>query len=116
MVQTILDLLEQEFGFPVETRENPVISTIGLTSDIFLRHDPRRVALIIVNLSSNDLFIRPNGPAASTLGIQVVSSGGSAIFNWREDFTLPSLEWNCIGSAVGTTFYVLELLIGGGGR
>lgn len=116
MVQTVVDLIEQEFGFPVETRENPVLSTIGLTNDIFLRHDPRRVAFVIVNLSSNDLFIRPNGPATSALGIQVVSNGGSAIFNWKEDFTVPSLEWNCIGSAVGTTFYVLEVLIGGGRR
>ena len=112
-VQSVYDLLKSQYGVAVTFGENRQNTSLGTSSLKIANNDPRRVSLVIVNLSSNVVYVTPNSAAASTAGIRLNSSGGSVSMSWQSDFLMPSLEWHGIASGSSSQIYVIETLIRG---
>ena len=100
--------VEKRFGASVDFRDDPIISTIGTTDDIFLNSYPDRLAFTVVNLSASAVFIRPGLAASATTGIRLGPNGGSAVFSVDTDMILTTLEWHIIGAATSLAFYTTE--------
>lgn len=88
-----------------ETESNPTIQT---TPTVVVKGNPDRVGLIIINLGANDVFIALNNTVSTTNGIKLPNSGGNVTMTLRDDFTLPSREWDGIASGGTSAVYVLE--------
>jgi hypothetical protein len=102
-------LIELERRFGGMLREVPADVTVGTSSAEAVGRDPERVFLLVVNLSANDVFIRPNGPASSTSGIRLEPNGGGFTVNSDQDGTLPMAEWHAIATAAGSAVFTLAV-------
>jgi|SRR6266849_2381440 len=103
-----LAFAQQTLGGPlVENDSNP---TIGATIGSIAQGNGDRVALIIVNLGIQDLFVSIDANVSSTNGIKVSASGGSVTMEVLEDYTLPSRQWWGIAPGGNTNVFVLELV------
>jgi hypothetical protein len=100
---------EKELGGPCTETEssygvtnvNPVICAPG---------NGDRVGLLMLNLSTFDMLISLASLPTTLNSIKLPSNGGYFSCNVRDDFTLPSRQWNasCTG-AIGP-LYVLEII------
>ena len=114
---TLHDLIDQRFGVRTRVRENAADVTMTTTAAIIARADPGRVALVVINLGTNPVRIRPNAAPTDVIGIPLTAGGGQVIFLWEEDFNLVGVEFQGITTAGTSDIYVLEVLIepeGGG--
>ena len=59
-------------------------STLTTTKAIFVRNDPNRVAFTIADQGNNNGFILPDADVSSSVGLQVVSNGGSITVEGNE--------------------------------
>lgn len=106
--QSVQDLIDREFGFP--TTEAETATTVGTAVAQLVSNNPKRVALVVVNLSTGALFIGLDRATSSTRGLRL-ATGGSVSMNYNDDFTLPAREWFIIGDGAGLAFYALEVLM-----
>lgn len=114
-IRTIQDLLEAQLGTSFVERENPEsIDNIDTAVKDILRPDPSRIAFLFVNLSSTDaIFLRPSGDAATSNGVRV-AAGGTLFTSWREDGTTPSKVWSALTETNNNqAFYLLTYSIPG---
>lgn len=111
-INSVYDLLRREYGVEVEGQSDPVTATVGTSAVAIAKNDPRRVALVVVNLSANTIYLRPLGTPSSSSGIVLTPSGGIMALNWREDLHLPSLEWQAVASGAASAILVLSVLVG----
>lgn len=102
-------LLELQRRFQGLLREDDDDPIVGAASALVVPRNPERVFLIILNLSANDVFVRPNRPAASTAGIRLDPNGGGFTVNVDQDATLPTVEWHAIATAAGSQLYFMEV-------
>ncbi len=109
--RTLADLVRGHLGVPTFTRENPEVSTVGVTPVTVLRQNPNRVAFTIVNLSAVEVFLRPLQNPSATVGILVGPGGGSLTLDWLEDFDLCGYEWRAVANAAASPVFVLEWLL-----
>lgn len=112
-VGSVAALLEKEFGVKVTERENPLITSVGATAEVFLTNHPGRVGFVFINLSANAMYIRPGGTPSSTAGIYVAPSGGYASANFKDDFGLPTREWSVVAGGAASALYCLSLEVYG---
>jgi len=111
-VRSVYELLERQYGVKLDFEENPVTASVGVTDAVILKNNPRRIALVIINLSANTVYIRPGVLAASaTAGIVLIPSGGSVTLNCQEDFHLPALEWHAVASGAASAIYIAGIII-----
>ena len=112
VIRSVYELLAQQWGANLDFEENPVTASVGVTDVVILKNNPRRLALIIINLSANTVYVRPGSNAASaTAGIVLISGGGSLTMDPISDFNLASLEWHAIASGAASSIYVLGLIV-----
>lgn len=111
MAKRVADLIRERLGVAFYEVENPEISSVGTTALTVFRANPNRAALLLVNLSVNNVFAAVRGTPSSTNGIRLGPSGGSLILWWEDDATLPTREWRVVADAAGSTLYSLEILI-----
>lgn len=109
---TIHALIDRLFGVRVETRDNPLVAQAATTVTQILRANPSRVALSVVNLGSNSVFLWSDALVSSTRGIRLTPNGGEATVLYDEDFTRVGYEWNVIASGGASEIAVQEVLIG----
>lgn len=109
--KSVHELIAQKWGVRTTEREDNVTAAVGTASELIARDDPTRLALLVVNLSGNTLFVRPRKPASTTIGIRISPNGGALSSNWEDDFTLPAKDWNAIAGGAASAIYVLEILI-----
>lgn len=103
-----LEFTRSQFGGDVtEVESNP---TIGAALGDIVTANGDRVALVICNVGSQNLFIGLNSGISATNGIELSGSGGVAGFAVRDDFTLPSRNWKGISPGGNTNVYVLEII------
>jgi len=110
MSKTVVDLIEDELGVAVGTNENPEITQSTTSVLTLFRQNPNRVAAVVVNLSSNVMFISPSGDASTSKGIRLGPNGGSVSLTWRDDFTLPAKEWTIVSDTGTNNLFSLEVL------
>jgi hypothetical protein len=110
-ITTLAGLLAAELGIATYSEETS--AQAGVAAARLMAQNPNRVAWILVNLSSANLYIRPGRAPTSTVGIPLApSEWRSALY--REDFALVGLEWQIIASAAAADYYLLEVLLQGG--
>ena len=110
MAKSAEELVQERLGTKTRTNDVPVTTSVGTASVVVLRQDPTRLAAVFVNLSANNIFIKPGGAAATSSGIRLNSNGGSAIFVVEDTFTLAGSEWNAIASGASSDIYILEVI------
>lgn len=104
-------LVDKQFGVRTRAAENRGIIAITTTPAIVLRNDSARLAFTIINLGQSDVFIRPNTDPSATVGIRIGPNGGTASFQFDEDYNSVGLEWRAVTAAGTSTLYTLEILI-----
>jgi len=94
-------------GGPISEQDsNP---SIGTSAGIVVDGNGDRVGLVIVNLSTNILYISLDSGVSSTNGIELAPSGGSVSMDVTRDFTLPSRRWYGLAGGASSSVYVLEV-------
>lgn len=106
---SILDLIEREMGERVNPRSPTTPTTVGATAVQLMPQNPQRVAFILINLSTATIHVIPEGTASSTNGIRLGPNGGQISVQYKEDFTLPALEWSIVADAAGAAFLLIEI-------
>lgn len=89
----------EQLGGPLVEQTN-VVSVDNAVKQIAIGNG-ERVWLTIVNIGASNVYVGITPDVSSTKGILLGASGGSATLNVRDDFTLPSREWNAICPAGG---------------
>lgn len=105
-----IDKIRAIFGADVDWKEDNEIDVANIADQIWARNNPDRLFLSIINLSANNIFIRPHEAATSTTGILLVPSGGSFTVIVRDDAILPIIEWHVIAGADASAIYSLEIV------
>jgi len=103
-----LQFTEDQLGGPcVENESAPTALTTG---PISINGAGDRVALLVMNLGSNNVYMALSSAVSSTTGILLAPNGGLVAFAVRDDFTLPSRAWWLIATVGSSQLYVLELM------
>ena len=108
--RSVYELIEQKLGVTIDFRFGELTS-VGTASAEAARNDPGRVALLMVNLSSNTITVRPVHDATTAQGIRLTANGGCFTANWQDDLILPALRWSAISSGSSSSVFVLEAVI-----
>ena len=103
--RSALDILAERYGQNVSYRESPDGSEVGTASALLVPNDPQRVALVVINLSANTIYLRMRRPAVATGSIPLLPSGGSMSLNLDDDLILPSLDWHGIATGANSDVY-----------
>jgi len=102
--------VEATFGLHTKVNENPSgITQVGTSVVQILRNNPDRLAYLILNLSSNDMYVGFSNEVSSTNGILLVSAGGMFSVNVRDDFELPVKEVYAVSTGANSPIYVMEI-------
>ena len=93
--------------------ENREANDVDATSKIIARNDPARLALIVVNQSSNQINVRVARTATTTTGYVLPSNGDTLLLTWREDLHMVTREYHAISSSDNSACYILEITVAG---
>lgn len=80
---------------------------IGTSQTQVMGNDPERVSVLLINLSSNTIFIGFNEGVGSNDGIILTPSGGNVAYDVTNDYILPTLQVNAVADGVTSDLYVL---------
>ena len=106
--KSVYDLVDERFGVATSFRDDEAeLATATTTDAALLRANPNRIALTMVNLGVNPIFVRPGGVAAATAGIRLAPSGGNLTVTMEEDLVLAASAWRCITTGGNAAIYVL---------
>lgn len=106
----IQDLISKRLGVSVSYLINPLISVALTTVQIVTKSNPNRIAWNVLNLGSNNVYILPASDVSNVNGIFLAPLGSGYMFNFMEDFILPSLSWYIIADA-SSPILSIEFLI-----
>lgn len=113
-INSIDDLLEQNFGVRVEVIEEASTLDADIAVKVVAGRNRRRVGLIIINLSVNNVTVAPFKDVSLTRGIRLAANGGSLSMSWRDDLILPAMEWSALSDVDNSAIYVLGAYIATG--
>jgi len=102
------DLLQNLYGIKTFPQINKTVSQVGSSAVQIMSANPNRVSFLVVNLSTNNLFISPQNDVSSTKGIYIAPSGGSITIQWDRDFELVSQPFFAIAAGAASDVYILE--------
>lgn len=105
------EITENLFGVRSTPIENRLTTTIAATATRLVPDDPKRVGLVVANLSLNAMYIGLTPLVSASNGIYVAPSGGSISLTWDKDFELTSHEWYAIAAVAGSAVYSLENIL-----
>lgn len=109
MAKTLTELLRERFGVQVGHRINPLVSTVGTGATALVGNNPNRLALVIINLSANVIYVAPDFQVSTTRGIRLSPNGGQIALVWDEDFNIVGYEWVGISDVGTNAVFVLEV-------
>jgi hypothetical protein len=110
------DLIENEYGVRTTEVENPLITASGAAATRVFSNNPRRLGIVLINLSANVVYLGLGADVAAAKGIYLAANGGNVSMNIQDDFTLPTREWWVISPAGASNIYSLSEEILGGGQ
>ena len=103
----VAEWLEKEFGGRYQAITKELV--VGVASSRVIENDPERVALVIMNLSANTVYLNIGSAASVGQGIILVPTGGGFTSVMRNDFVLQTYEYNAIASGAGSACYSVEV-------
>ena len=109
--RSVKEQIELRLGVTIREAENPLVSSVGITDTIVAQNNPSRVALTIVNLSANGIYLRPKEPASASMGIFLAPNGGSMGVDMNDDYMLPTYEWHAIATGAASAIFSSESII-----
>ena len=110
-IQTVQDMIRAEYGVDCTVFTNREQTQVTTADRVIAKQNPKRLGLVVVNLSANIVYIRPIAAASATEAIQLNASGGMVSMNVHDDFVLPTMEWHGLGAAVNLAILVIEVCI-----
>jgi len=106
----LADLLLERFKVRTRAIENPKTTSIGTTATQILANNPNRLAWVVINLSSNIIYLAFGSDVASTKGIRLEANGGSAVMIWDEDFQATAWAIWGVASGASSAIYAFEIV------
>jgi len=105
---SLAKILRDRWG--VRTMASHKTVSLGTSPAEVVPNNPDRLALLIINLSTNSVYLALDASVSSSKGMLLCSSGGSGSFSLEEDFQL--VGWAIWGVATGAAspLYVIEVL------
>lgn len=110
-IHSVQELQDRDQGFATQPFYNRDASDADIADKIIARNNPGRISLTVVNLGTDKVYLRPQGIASATVGIELDSGGGSLSLNWRDDGTLPTLEWHAMSPTDNQNLFIIEEVI-----
>jgi len=104
---SLADVLLKRFGVRTQAAQKTV--TLGTTAAEIVPNNPDRLALTVINLSTNSVYLALDSSVSSSKGILLVPTGGSATFSLEDDFQM--VGWAIWGVATGASsaLFVIEV-------
>lgn len=99
--------IAREYGGRME--ENTVVESIGVTASSVIPNDPERLFLLLVNLSTNLMYIGFDEQVGAGRGIFLAANGGSYVVDVREDLVLPTYQHFAVSTGNNSNLYVLSV-------
>lgn len=111
LFESVQEVLQERYGLRVSTRQSADDYEVDLAIEQVVPMNPRRLSLILINLSANNIWIAPGTFVAPAHGIMLVPNGGTFILNYREDLTLASHAWVGISDGANSDMFWLETFL-----
>jgi len=102
-----ITFLRDLFGGDFDTVDGEVNATVA--SAQLVGGDPEAVALTIVNLGTDTVFVRPKQAASASAGIPLVAGGGSISLIVRDDGPLATYDWYVVANSGVQDVYFIRL-------
>jgi len=107
----LAEWIEKQYGVRTRLVENPLVTSVGTSAVQIARNNPDRFAIIIVNLSTNIIYVAFDSEVSSTKGIRLGANGGSYTLLAEEDLELTAHEIWAIATAADSAIYVAEVVV-----
>lgn len=104
------ELLLDKFKVKTRAVENPLVSSLGTSAVKVLDNNGDRLGWVVINLSSNTVYLALKSDVGSSKGVFVAPNGGSAMMIWDEDFQMTGWELWGKASGAGSAIYVIEVV------
>lgn len=95
--------------FKGELSEVEATATIGTTVGTVIDSDPDRLGLLVMNLSTNTVYVGIENNISATNGIRLGPSGGSISFNVEDDGMILTRRIYGLATGAGSSVYTLSL-------
>ena len=92
-----------------ELTEPEATATVGTTISSIVESNPDRLGLLILNLSTNTVFVAIENNPSATNGIRLGANGGSVAFNVTDDGMIQTRAMFALATGAASSVYVLEL-------
>lgn len=99
----------KRFGFPTRAVENPVVAAVGTSALTVLRNNPDRVFWLVVNLSSNVVYVALARDVSNTKGVRLEAHGGWVKMSVETDGEAVGYEVFAVATGAASAIYVLEM-------
>lgn len=99
--------IAKEYGGSFEEIEQTISVLTTVTK--LVGNNPERLALILINVGANDVYVKPSNNPGVEQGLLLAAFGGSVSLNVRSDLTLPTREWYGIADTTASTVYAIEV-------
>jgi len=110
-IKNLADLLLERFGVRTRAVENPKTTSVGTTAVEILSNNPRRLGAVIINLSTNTVYLGLSQDVSSSKGILLTPNGGSFALVWDEDFQMTAWAWWAVSSGASSSIYTIEVVV-----
>ncbi len=104
------DLLMERFKVRTRAVENPKITSLGTTAKQVLGNNPNRLGFLIINLSTNVIYLSLRSEVSSSYGIRLDANGGSFAAIWDEMFDPTAWAWWGVADGAASAIYSLEIV------
>ena len=102
------ELIERRFG--VKTRAVVgTVNSVAALGDEIARANPDRLALIIINISLNNVIVAFDKLVSVGRGILLAPTGGNLVLTVEDDFELVGYAVYAAASAYPSIIFVLEI-------
>tara|TARA_Y100000758_G_scaffold302697_1_gene271315 strand:+ start:1375 stop:1752 length:378 start_codon:yes stop_codon:yes gene_type:complete len=92
-----------------ELTEDETSVTVGTAASTLITGDADRLGLLLLNLSSNTVYVSINNDVSATNGIRLGANGGSVALNVTDDGMIQTRTWYGLATGAGSSMYILEL-------
>lgn len=92
-----------------ELTEDETSVTVGTAVSTVIEGDADRLGLLLLNLSSNTIYVSIDNTVSATNGIRLGANGGSVALNVTDDGMIQTRTWYGLATGAGSSMYVLEL-------
>ena len=100
----LTDFITSRYGVRSRARTNPVTSSVGTTAKEIAKENHDRLAIVVINLSANDLYVAFDNQVSSSRGIYLTPTGGSLSLLAEEDLELTGYRLWAVASAANAVF------------